>query len=207
MKDIKITNDKFEDFVWMSVRYCIGRHTIAAAHHANTIGSILLKNPDCMSTERKRFISRDIMKCINDVINWRGDINMDGNPDNFDYGWFLVTVTKFPIEQGKVINVYIKDKLVEHTNQPQPANTYVKPIDSEYTDLIGWLKLAYALDDSYHHKVTTEYKGEVQEDICIEYPIRTEDGKYKMVWCPVKMVLDRVTDQYRVAEEYIIKVE
>jgi hypothetical protein len=28
-----------------------------------------------------------------------------------------------------------------------------------------------------------------------------------MVWCPVKMVLDRVTAQYRVAEEYIIKVE
>ena len=37
---ITITNREMEDFIWMSTRYCIGRHTIAAAAHADTIAKV-----------------------------------------------------------------------------------------------------------------------------------------------------------------------
>lgn len=37
VESVKKTLDFSEDYVWMSYRYCIGRHTIAAHYHATTI--------------------------------------------------------------------------------------------------------------------------------------------------------------------------
>ena len=45
MNTIKI-NSHFEDFIWMSYRYCIGRKTIAANMHADTIANFIYKNPN-----------------------------------------------------------------------------------------------------------------------------------------------------------------
>lgn len=53
---ITITNREMEDFIWMSSRYCIGRHTIAAATHADTIAKVLTANPDILSKEMQEFM-------------------------------------------------------------------------------------------------------------------------------------------------------
>ena len=43
--NICLDNKAMEDFIWMSYRYCIGRKTIAAATHADTIREFINNNP------------------------------------------------------------------------------------------------------------------------------------------------------------------
>lgn len=191
-----------EDFIWMSYRYCIGRQTIAAYAHADTIARVFRDNPQLLSDERKLFMSQDIMREITNKINWRHDVTLDMNYDIFDYGVFLVQATGLKMKPGTHYNVDIEGIT---TSEPSESG-YHSPIDSDYNDLIGWLKLAYALDPKYHSKITTKFNGEINDDICIQYPQRQADGTYAMVWCPVRMVFEGPTMMYRVCDEYIIKI-
>ena len=59
--------DYEEDCMWMSYRYCIGRHTIASHMHANDIWQ------NCkgrMSKERQLFTAFDINRSIEDSLRW-----------------------------------------------------------------------------------------------------------------------------------------
>ena len=59
--------DYEEDCIWMSYRYCIGRHTIASHMHANDIWK------NCrgrMSKERELFTAFDINRSIEDSLRW-----------------------------------------------------------------------------------------------------------------------------------------
>ena len=59
-----------EDCIWMSYRYCIGRHTIASHMHAGEIASHAYGR---MSDERTQFMSRDINREIANILeihNW-----------------------------------------------------------------------------------------------------------------------------------------
>ena len=55
-----------EDCIWMSYRYCIGRHTIAAHMHA---GEIAANAYGRMSDERTQFMSYDINREISRILN------------------------------------------------------------------------------------------------------------------------------------------
>ncbi|MBQ5839791.1 MAG: hypothetical protein IIW42_07180 [Bacteroidaceae bacterium] len=55
-----------EDCIWMSYRYCIGRHTIAAHMHA---GEIAAHAYGRMSDERTQFMSYDINREIAHILN------------------------------------------------------------------------------------------------------------------------------------------
>lgn len=55
-----------EDCIWMSYRYCIGRHTIASNMHAGDIASNAYGR---MSIERTQFMSHDINKEIAHILN------------------------------------------------------------------------------------------------------------------------------------------
>ena len=60
--------DYEEDCMWMSYRYCIGRHTIASAMHANDIWK------NCrgrMSKERELFTAFDINRSVEDSLRFR----------------------------------------------------------------------------------------------------------------------------------------
>ena len=66
IKNTKMS-DYEEDCMWMSYRYCIGRHTIASAMHANDIWK------NCrgrMSKERELFTAFDINRSIEDSLQW-----------------------------------------------------------------------------------------------------------------------------------------
>lgn len=65
-----------EDYVWMSCRYCIGRHTIAAHYHATTIAQDVYGK---ISDERLQFNSEDICSCIYDNLHFK---------DFIDFGWY-----------------------------------------------------------------------------------------------------------------------
>lgn len=55
-----------EDCIWMSYRYCIGRHTIASHCHAGDIANHAYGR---MSDERTQFMSKDINQEIYDILH------------------------------------------------------------------------------------------------------------------------------------------
>ena len=167
--NIIIAPNKMEDFIWMSYRYCIGRHTGAAANHAETIHKLLVDNPDLLSEERKEFMVKDIRQSINDVINWKKNVNVEfGDFDAFSRllyaldGVFSTMVHKLDWTVGPNQIVYAETS--KHSLEPWES------FESEYTDLIGWVRLANFLDKSCHKKIIVEYNGERKEYIIYSYP-------------------------------------
>lgn len=65
-----------EDCIWMSYRYCIGRHTIAIYMHASDIAQHAYGR---MTKERTQFMSEDICREIYDCLNVKNFV---------DFGWY-----------------------------------------------------------------------------------------------------------------------
>ena len=61
-ESVKMLSQYEEDCVWMSYRYCIGRHTIASQCHA---GNIAWNAYGRLTPERMQFMSEDINNEIN----------------------------------------------------------------------------------------------------------------------------------------------
>lgn len=64
-KGNKLTDYEYDN-IWMSLRYCIGRHTIASYSHAKDIACIEYKR---LSNEQKQHISKLINEEIYDVLS------------------------------------------------------------------------------------------------------------------------------------------
>lgn len=71
---IKPLSSYEEDCIWMSYRYCIGRHTIAAHCHANEIA---MNTYDRLTDNLMQFMSEDINKEIYDKLNWSGILHIE----------------------------------------------------------------------------------------------------------------------------------
>jgi hypothetical protein len=62
-----------EDYIWMSYRYCIGRHTIAAHYHASQIAQDAYGK---LSNNRTQFMCEDICQEIHNRLHWGSFIDM-----------------------------------------------------------------------------------------------------------------------------------
>jgi hypothetical protein len=161
MKDFK------EDCIWMSYRYCIGRQTIAAHHHA---GDIVKYGLDWISEGRKEFTAKDIRWMINDRVCLNSHIKTDGYEHNYDV---ISCIFK-----------YLYDRKIENPEQYYLTHHWVVSIvtglacvTGEYTaeisdfdrsmsifsmlnDYEPWIKLANLLDERKHIDIKVNYKGE-----------------------------------------------
>lgn len=198
---ITITPKVLEDFIWMSYRYCIGRHTIAAAYHANTIANVVASYPDAFSQERLAFNAKDIRDRINDAIRFLACYDIDScfSLDAFSCALYKSAEVENPyeyiyhIEQSGYVELDKPKELLRHR------------FDQDYIDLIPWVKLANWLDKSTHRMITVEYDGKVETHECFPYPQKMGDGRYRKMWADVEdadMTLNRW-----IAEEYITKIE
>ena len=104
--NICLNNKAMEDFIWMSYRYCIGRKTIAAATHADTIREFINNNPNVISEIRKEFMANDIRREINHIINWCDNINIKMFKRHI-ISYFLISFFHF---NNFVISINIIDK-------------------------------------------------------------------------------------------------
>lgn len=176
---------EFEDFIWMSYRYCIGRKTIAASNHANTIFNILMKNPDVLSEERKEFIAKDIRKCILDTIRWNKCIKINNlymGDDNWDmYSSILVASNSCNTPKDAIYTLDAASKIVTwNINSEKTNNTIHERFDDMYYDLMPWVKLSNWLDKKCHKIIKTDNDKQL-EIICYPY-VTFINGKYEMVW-------------------------
>lgn len=210
MKDKKVKLEidpkNLEDLIWMSYRYCIGRKTIAASTHAGTVADIIFKNPNLLTHDRKEFMAQDIRQCILDTLKWNKRIRFENNYHWYNTNWDFYTLLlggmsecPYPAEARYVIDMEkrtlswekygFRHNEVEITDKP----------DDMYDDLIGWVKLANALDETCHKDITVNVEGEEHTIRCFPYVARTQ-GEYKQVWAS----LDRDAGSNITRQGYVI---
>lgn len=199
--NIILSSKVVEDFIWMSLRYCIGRHTGAAANHANTIMQIMHKYSHKFTKERKQLIIDDIRREINLVLASRKNICLDSYSDNDIFSLLFYSIEENEDTTNFIYTIdanrmrLLKEKRLVDTIKPWES------FENLYIDLINWVKLANYLDEDSYYKVTTEYQGKTEEHICYAYPIKIGNS-YTRVFSSVL----EVSDKY-IASEYITKVE
>lgn len=198
---LKISQSSLDDLIWMSYRYCIGRHTIAAASHADTIKNVIQQNKDAFSVDRLKFYARDIRDCINSILHWRDDVSIEGFANNWDaYSALLYEVSKHdnPNELKFTIDTYNKTIYTDLLGKENKSSK-----DYDYHDFIRWTKLANWLDADCHRIVVTNFKGKIEEHRCFPYPIRI-GNKYEEAWSDIDLSLG--VDWY-IAKQYIKEIK
>ena len=201
----------FEDFVWMSYRYCIGRKSIAACCHADTIRKIIADNPGIISDERLGFEARDIRDRITDCLNWKPNVHIDGSSYGLDvYSNFLYQLNDHQPADSLSYEFDARSLRISYTEPLKEKVSSWETPDSDYTDLVPWVKLANWMDKSCHKRIVTEYNGKTNEFICYPFPrqIRYEDGRveYRESWSGVDKAGNFSMCSY-VAEEYIKEIK
>lgn len=141
--------------LWMSIRYAIGRHSIASVTHAQNIAKYaylkLLKSGDnkemlAIATDINKsladilwqwfhFKARNDSQPLNDLFEFMHDYNIKSTDSlaTFDVIWFDEDAQKYNYKKSK--------KLVLHT--PVILNMYLD-------DLIPWQNLAALMDKNCH---------------------------------------------------------
>lgn len=177
-KNFKVTiNDEsfFEDLIWMSYRYCIGRHTIAAAMHADNIVKVI----DELSENRKQFMSKDIRREINSKVNWKKNVTIKGYNDLYDaYSLVLeYLMNHADIKDDTEYHWYINVDTgsVEIEKEEKEKDKYYESFLHDYHDICPWCKLASYLDKKNYKNITINYNGEEQNLICFTYMYAFQD--------------------------------
>lgn len=210
MKDEKVKLEidpkNLEDLIWMSYRYCIGRKTIAASTHAGTVADIIFKNPNLLTKDRKEFMAQDIRQCILDILKWNKRIRFENNYHWHNTNWDFYTLLlegmsecPYPAEARYVIDMEKRTLSWEKYGFRHNEIEITDKPDDMYDDLIGWVKLANALDESCHKDITVNVKGEEHTIRCFPYVARTQ-GEYKQVWAS----LDRDAGSNITRQGYVI---
>ena len=212
MKNITISPNSLEDFIWMSYRYCIGRHTIAAASHAGSIANLIFKNLDKFEKEKLEFMASDIRQCILDNVRFNSYIkvvNQHNNPDWDFYSELLLTSMRCPTSREVVYTIDFDKREVTWKKIEDIANFRHnwEEFDSMYTNLIPWVKLANALDSKCHKKVTARINNRFETEECFPY-VAEYHGVYMKVWASVEHDANSsIHMQQYMNPDMIIKIE
>ena len=209
MKNIKICKEDIYDMIWMSARYCIGRHTAAASMHAYTIASLINKNPDLLTKDEKdKLVSliRDEIRCVckwNPRFKIQDDRSGDLQNDVFSKILLKSTDTTYPNEVVYIVNT---DDIIIESIDDKLKKTSAR-FDKDYYDLISWIKLANWLDsDNYIRVYCKDANKNIESSfICYKYPAYFQ-GEYSEVYA----VIDKVNElrhQSYIIPECIVKIE
>jgi hypothetical protein len=207
---VTIGASHMEDFIWMSYRYCIGRKTIAACTHADTIAALILKNPNLLSDERMAFMVQDIREQITNAINWKRCIYIDGSHYQKDvFSPLMYALNEYPDRKQTVFYFDANTNEIYKTEKNESLYEF-DTVDADYNDLIPWVKLANLLDTSCHRVVTVVFDGKKKEIDCYPFPrdIRNDNGTitYKESWAGVEDA-DCVSICKYICEDYITEIE
>ena len=200
--NISLTKSCIEDLIWMSYRYCIGRHTGAAHSHAENIHSIFVNNPDIFSSERMNFFAIDIRRSINWIVELKPNVVIDGCSDFDALSTLLYSVTSDkPSHQYQ----YIVQSYGDHNVDVEPINKELdswESFENDYYDLLPWIKLANYLDCSTHKNIITEHNSQKECHHCFPYPLKCNDA-YKLVWGELEHDLTRTI---YISPEHIVEI-
>jgi hypothetical protein len=191
-------SDYEEDLIWMSYRYCIGRHTIAAHSHAGEIAKHAYAK---LNPVRRNFFAFDIRREIESKLNFgypafrmETYLEREGSFEYRPLEKFIEFINGKPWEDLKKYSTitYTGDgnyDVAEAEKLPSYATEF--SLKSDIDDLLVWMNLASLFDDASHHK--SKFKnpntGEIEE---IEYfeSWRSTDWS-KNTWEKILVPIDR----------------
>lgn len=169
-KAVITDKDFFEDCIWMSYRYCIGRRTIAAAAHANDIA----RHVHYLSKERRQFMAKDIRSEISSHIHWLPNVTVEGYEYKCDA---LTLIYKYMMDHPETkedekfhFYVNVNTCTVEVEPVEKVKEGYHEKLLNLYVDYIGWIKLANYLDEDNYVEVDIEYEGKQMTVKGFSYP-------------------------------------
>ena len=198
---ISLSPKVVEDFIWMSYRYCIGRHTGAAICHANTIKQVIRDSTNAFSDESIQRMVADIRREINMVLSSPMNVVMDSYSELDLFSLLFLCIEENEDTTKFVYNIHERTgEILKERRLDNPIQRW-ESFESLYIDLIEWVKLANYLDVDSHYKVTVEYNGKQEEHICYAYPMRIGNSYTKVF----SSVLEKGNSY--ISPEYIITVE
>lgn len=207
MNTIKI-NPHFEDFIWMSYRYCIGRKTIASCMHSDTILELIHNNPDILTKERIAFMVKDIRREINNHLQFKRSLHIEGFADDIDiFSNLMYSLNDIYIESKMIYYFDVNSMSIYDSKRDESLYEFERP-DSDYDDLIPWVKLANCLDISCHKNITLMFEGKQVIKRCYPFPmsVRIDNKvKYHKVWTSI--LDDNVSITKYIPEEYIMNIK
>ena len=197
--------DFFEDCIWMSYRYCIGRKTIATACHAANI----VKYVGHLSKERRAFMAMDIRREINTYIGWKYNVHIEGTQDRYDA---LTLIYKYMLEHPETI----EDKEWDFTVNISSGEVKAEPIEKVkegyheklidmHTDYINWIKLANYLDEDNYVNIDIEYEGEKSTLVGFSFP-DVHQNEIRLLYTSAENFKNRSSITSYIAPEYIKNV-
>ena len=198
---ISLSPKVIEDFIWMSYRYCIGRHTGAAIHHANTIKQVIRDSINTFSDESIQRMVADIRREINMVLSTPMNVVIDSYSELDLFSLLFLCIEENEDTTKFVYNIHERTgEILKERRLDKPIQRW-ESFECLYLDLIEWVKLANYLDVNSHYKVTVEYNGKQEEHICYAYPVQIGNSYTKVF----SSVLEKGNSY--ISPEYIITVE
>ena len=219
-KKVKYLSEYDEDLIWMSYRYCIGRHTIATVMHA---GNIAKHSYNKLGPERQRFMAYDIRKSIEDVLRiGEPSFFIDSNIAKEDYKPLEMYLEALQENGVKNKNDLRYVKSIHVTNNSGKIEYTVTKLNegesnvSEYLlgdihDLFVWANLA-ACFDKQNHKMVTVKLSDTDETYTVEcfesYQLKSYDSyEYEKCFVPVDKYICYPDAVMKINPECIIKIE
>ena len=184
------TSDFEETCMYMSYRYAIGRHSIAACMHANDIATHFFYR---LSNNRKEFNSFDIAREIDSQLRYLYNLYIEYPNENKNYYPFEILMSFIKKNDIRCLNEFNKYKRINyncttkefdvefdksyidkyHSNEDGSLQKEEYDIKKDYTemdleDLLHWQKLSACLDIKNLKVIKTLYEGKEEEYICFK---------------------------------------
>jgi len=194
-----------ETCMWMSYRYAIGRHTIAASMHANDIATHFFYR---LSNDRKEFTAFDIAREIDNDLRFEFNLFIDYpnlNVNYYPYEILMKFIKEFDIKDLDEFNKFSRidyncdtegfkiryvDSYIDayHSSPIGDEQHEIYDIKKHYStmdldDLLHWQILSACLDVKRLKVIKTLYEGKEEEHICFksyfrQYGKATEISQY-----------------------------
>ena len=195
---IVVDNDFFEDSIWMSYRYCIGRKTIAAVSRAADIA----RYAKYLSENRRKFNAKDIRNEISYTLRF-SNISVEGSEYNYDaYTIIYSYMQSNEIDFAKnrvIVNVCDGSIKFEPLEPESTSRTYNPKNDSN--DIIPWIELANYMAGEFYI-ITVKYEGKTEELECIK---TFNPQTLETCWKTVNNI-EKGLNHWYLADEYITNI-
>lgn len=207
-KQNKYLSSYEEDLVWMSYRYCVGRHTIGAHMHARNIAQ---HTYDRLSPKRLSFMALDIRRCIQDCLRF-GQIHICFDNHYTDIKRplesFLDALKELKLTEKKDLrrikeirisyegNKFVYDVLKLDDNKEDISDMLMPDV----TDLISWATLASCFDIDNHKMIVCKNKETGEETIQEAFEIYAltsyDSYAFKKYWIPIESYINDTIISY-----------
>lgn len=212
-KKLKPLSSYEEDLIWMSYRYAIGRHTIAANSH----GKDIVKNSYerlKLTPERMHFMAKDINNSIYDNLHY-GFFKIDEytlNTNDIDpLDVFYEFINSENIKDWNELSKYKRVTAYKENNSwkfdkqiDETQKRYISSMD--YCDLDVWQIAAKIFSEKYV-TVKTNYNGEIKEFECIEVydkDYNSETIKFIKKYVPVEKYVENPHLYWFINPDFIV---